>query len=562
MTRIHSVAGIAPGPASSTARPFRSPHHTISASGLVGGGATPTPGEVSLAHHGVLFLDELSEFNRAALEALRQPLEDGRVVVVRGQRTAIFPTRFMLVAATNPCLCGYLGEHRCRCSEADLARHRRRLSGPLLDRVDLLLYVRRPSAASSPGRATWSPRPTPATRSSPPARVNRARSDERAPHERAAAAPRAARRRGPADVERRLRGRDESRRAATIASCASREPRRPRGPGPVAAPHVASRSAAAGTRATPSPMRREGRGRRDRAPCDQCLRRAGSCSVSVGGTRSHTTMRAVARGARPARRGSPPALGAATPLGSAGSSRRSTTARRGTAARARLAVVCRHDESNPRGCAGGRGARRPARRGGPRPARADRRRGGADRGDRGTRRASRDGLGVARALGRDLALGGVPVVSGMALGVDAAAQSGAVDAGGLHVAVLAGGAEAAYPRRGVRCTGDLAPGLSSARRRRRPRLQAAVPRPQPHHRRAGRSDDGHRGRAPSGSLVTVDLAFRLGRDVAPSPTPSLAGRGRHATRCSRTGATLVRGAQDVLDALSGAGARPPHRRGR
>jgi magnesium chelatase family protein len=151
VTRIHSVAGLAPGSGLVVARPFRSPHHTISAAGLVGGGATPMPGEVSLAHHGVLFLDELSEFNRAALEALRQPLEDGRVVVVRGQRTAMFPTRFMLVAATNPCVCGYLGEKRCRCTDADLARHRRRLSGPLLDRMDLLLYVRRPSAGELAG---------------------------------------------------------------------------------------------------------------------------------------------------------------------------------------------------------------------------------------------------------------------------------------------------------------------------------------------------------------------------------------------------------------------------
>jgi magnesium chelatase family protein len=151
VTRIHSVAGLAPGSGLVVQRPFRAPHHTISASGLVGGGAMPTPGEVSLAHLGVLFLDELSEFNRAALEGLRQPLEDGRVVVVRGQRTAIFPTRFMLVAATNPCVCGFLGERRCRCSEADLARHRRRLSGPLLDRVDLLLHVQRPSVAELAG---------------------------------------------------------------------------------------------------------------------------------------------------------------------------------------------------------------------------------------------------------------------------------------------------------------------------------------------------------------------------------------------------------------------------
>ncbi|HEU4977990.1 MAG TPA: ATP-binding protein, partial [Solirubrobacteraceae bacterium] len=137
-------------------RPFRAPHQQVSASGLVGGGAIPAPGEASLAHHGVLFLDELSEFSRAALEALRQPLEDGRVAIVRGQRTAIFPTRFMLVAATNPCPCGHAPSRRCRCGETEMARHRRRLSGPLLDRIDLLVSVARPSAEelSAPPRTT------------------------------------------------------------------------------------------------------------------------------------------------------------------------------------------------------------------------------------------------------------------------------------------------------------------------------------------------------------------------------------------------------------------------
>ena len=153
VTRIHSVAGLAPGSGLVTARPFRAPHHSISASGLVGGGALPSPGEASLAHHGVLFLDELSEFTRPALEALRQPLEDGRVAIVRGQRTAVYPTRFMLVAATNPCPCGYAGEPRCRCTEADLARHQRRLSGPLLDRLDLLLHVHRPAVRDLSGEA-------------------------------------------------------------------------------------------------------------------------------------------------------------------------------------------------------------------------------------------------------------------------------------------------------------------------------------------------------------------------------------------------------------------------
>lgn len=147
VTRVHSVAGLHRGGLIS-ARPFRAPHHTISAAGLVGGGNPPRPGEASLANRGILFLDELSEFQRPAIEALRQPLEDGRVTIVRGQRALVFPTRFMLVAATNPCPCGYAGvEDRCNCSELDIKRYERRLSGPLLDRMDLLVNVVRPSEA-------------------------------------------------------------------------------------------------------------------------------------------------------------------------------------------------------------------------------------------------------------------------------------------------------------------------------------------------------------------------------------------------------------------------------
>jgi magnesium chelatase family protein len=147
VTRIHSVAGLHADGLIRT-RPFRAPHHTISSAGLVGGGSPPRPGEATLAHHGVLFLDELSEFQRPSLEALRQPLEDGAVTIVRGQRALLFPTRFMLIAATNPCPCGYAGDgERCRCGEAELRRHRRRLSGPLLDRMDLLVNVARPTDA-------------------------------------------------------------------------------------------------------------------------------------------------------------------------------------------------------------------------------------------------------------------------------------------------------------------------------------------------------------------------------------------------------------------------------
>ena len=153
VTRIQSIVGLRAADGLVQERPFRAPHHSTSPSGIVGGGGVPQPGEATLAHHGVLFLDELSEFSRNTLEALRQPLEDGRVTVVRGQRTAIYPTRFMLVAATNPCPCGWAGTDRCRCTESDLARHRRRLSGPLLDRIDVTCTVGRPAGADLAGPA-------------------------------------------------------------------------------------------------------------------------------------------------------------------------------------------------------------------------------------------------------------------------------------------------------------------------------------------------------------------------------------------------------------------------
>jgi magnesium chelatase family protein len=143
-TRVHSVAGhLRGGDGLVTARPFRSPHHTVSDAGLVGGGTPLRPGEMSLAHQGVLFLDELAEYRRNVLEALRQPLEDGAVSVSRARGSVRFPARFILVAAMNPCPCGYFGDgsDRCLCDPALVARYQGRVSGPLMDRIDLHLHV-------------------------------------------------------------------------------------------------------------------------------------------------------------------------------------------------------------------------------------------------------------------------------------------------------------------------------------------------------------------------------------------------------------------------------------
>jgi magnesium chelatase family protein len=141
---VHSVAGLlSPGTGLLTSRPFRAPHHTISDAALVGGGSQPRPGEVTLAHHGVLFLDEMLEFSRHVLEVLRQPLEEGAVTIARAARTAVFPARFMLVGAMNPCPCGFLGDtlRECRCTPQQVARYGHRLSGPLRDRLDLTVDV-------------------------------------------------------------------------------------------------------------------------------------------------------------------------------------------------------------------------------------------------------------------------------------------------------------------------------------------------------------------------------------------------------------------------------------
>ena len=156
VTRIYSVAGMLPGDVPLIRhRPFRAPHHTISHAGLVGGGQWPRPGEISLAHRGVLFLDEMPEFGQHGLEVLRQPLEDRTVTISRAQGSLTFPANFMLVGAQNPCPCGYWGdpEHACSCSPMVISRYQKRLSGPLLDRIDIHVEVPRVPFQKLVGRA-------------------------------------------------------------------------------------------------------------------------------------------------------------------------------------------------------------------------------------------------------------------------------------------------------------------------------------------------------------------------------------------------------------------------
>jgi len=143
ITAVHSVAGLLRKHTLAQTRPFRSPHHTTSRIGLIGGGANPKPGEISLAHRGVLFLDEFSEFPRHVIEALRQPLEDGSVVISRASGSVEYPSRFILIAASNPCPCGYLGHPKkvCKCMPGTIMKYRKRLSGPILDRIDLHIDV-------------------------------------------------------------------------------------------------------------------------------------------------------------------------------------------------------------------------------------------------------------------------------------------------------------------------------------------------------------------------------------------------------------------------------------
>jgi magnesium chelatase family protein len=175
-TVVHSVAGLTRHRGLLVERPFRAPHHSISDAGLVGGTSIPRPGEVSLAHHGVLFLDELPEFRRHVLEALRQPLEDGDVTIARAGRSVTYPAEVTLVAAMNPCPCGYHGDQRrrCRCTDHELLTYRRRISGPLLDRIDLHVDV-----PSLPAPLLGQPTAAASTSAEVRARVERARTVQR-----------------------------------------------------------------------------------------------------------------------------------------------------------------------------------------------------------------------------------------------------------------------------------------------------------------------------------------------------------------------------------------------
>jgi magnesium chelatase family protein len=146
ITRIYSISGFLSSNSNLIKnRPFRNPHHTITDVGLIGGGVYPKPGEISLAHNGVLFLDEITEFSRNVLESLRQPMEDGEIVISRNRASFKFPSKFMLIASANPCPCGYLGDsfNKCKCSHYQISNYRKKLSGPLLDRIDIHVFVPR-----------------------------------------------------------------------------------------------------------------------------------------------------------------------------------------------------------------------------------------------------------------------------------------------------------------------------------------------------------------------------------------------------------------------------------
>ena len=357
----------------------------------------PTPGEATLAHHGVLFLDELSEFTRPALEALRQPLEDGRVTIVRAQRVMVFPTRVTLVAASNPCPCG-MGESACRCSAADLARHQRRLSGPLLDRIDVSVTVGRPSASgaadqAAPPSARVRERIV-AARERQTARLARHGPDlQRAARRAAAARARRARRRRPTARSTRCTTATACPRAATAASCASPA----RSPTSAASDAVRARPHPPGRRAQARRPVALARGMSARAPAtmpaadrpDRRARRPGSTSSGAGARRPRACCRCPTRRSSALDRSgaSPRAHAAFSPLARARARSRAPGCPRSAAAPPATRSGCASWPTRPRSCTS-------------RAARA------LERADAvaivGARRGTAYGLEVARSLGRGL----------------------------------------------------------------------------------------------------------------------------------------------------------------
>ncbi len=554
---MHSAAGLAAGRLIRE-RPFRAPHHTISAQGLVGGGSVPRPGEITLAHRGVLFLDELAEFARVALDALRQPLEEGRVEIMRGQRTLEFPANAILVAACNRCPCGRSAD-RCRCAAGERDRYLRRLSGPLLDRFDLVCEVhpvppvelvaddvRGPSSAATRERVAGARERQRRRLRGSGALCNGdmdgrlTRRSVRLDADSAAGLVGARERTGLSG-----RGHDRVLRVArTIADLADRERRRlgrRRGGALVSLRRL---GAAGGVSA-----------------CDVCLRRSRLVAllapritgllgrggraqgllglrdedlIEAAGGRGKELVRerlarfdASAERARARRGGGVRGLPARTPIPAGSCSSFRTHPRPSSASAVRSC-------SRP---AGARPRWRSSGPGGPSPY----------------------GTEVAYALGRGLGAAGVPVVSGLALGIDATSHRGCLDGGGAPLAVLACGPERAYPRRHRRLheqvaerglvVSELPPGTAAQRWSfpARNRIMAGLARMTLVVEAAD----------PSGSLITAEFARDLGRAVAAVPGRVTARMAEGTNGLLRDGAVPVTSIEDVLDELYGVGMRPP-----
>ena len=499
--RIHSVAGVLPPERPLiTRRPFRAPHHSASTAAIVGGGSGPRPGEASLAHHGVLLLDELPEFQRPALEALRQPLEDGVVSVARVQGQALFPARFQLVATMNLCPCAGRGDPaaECTCSAQRLAAFRNKLSSALLDRFDLVVTVPRPRAeqlAAGP--------------SEPSAPVR-----ERVVAGRARLSGPLLRRTKEADellsraVERLpLSGRGRARVARvarTAAALAGRRVRCGRSTSPRRSPTARRRS---------SPHEQSSRWPRSRPPATRTSWGSRAAPASPPSRPRSTLVRsssACTRSASASSRRSDPAF---PPLLRAIHDPPPGLFLRGKAEAALLA----------------------------RPAVAI----------VGARACSAYGRQIARSVARELASAGLVVVSGLARGVDAEAHRGALEAGGITVAVLGCGIDRDYPAanrelaRQVAASGlvvsEYAPGVEPAPWRfpARNRIVAGL----------CSASVVVEARERSGALITADFALEEGREVFAVPGEITSALSAGSNALLRLGATPLTCAQDVLESF-------------